>query len=223
MAIARPTIPRMPQERVVLPGKKNNFRIYLAGPEVFLPDPVEAGVRKKQLCAQYGFEGIYPIDAQVDLEGLSPREAALRIGRINEQLVRSCDAVIANMTPFRGPSADVGTAYEMGLARGLGLLVCGYTNDPRPFTTRTCEFLTGKFSKIETRLCDENAMEIEQFGLADNLMLESSIEESGGCFIAYDAPAKQRFTDLRAFEQCLAAMRKIIADGAISRQRPGQA
>jgi nucleoside 2-deoxyribosyltransferase len=192
-------------------GSRTNsiLRVYLAGPEVFLPDAVEAGVRKKQLCAQYGFEGIYPIDAQVNLQGLQPREAALRIGRINEQLVRSCYAVIANMTPFRGPSADVGTAYEMGLARGLGLLVCGYTNDPRPFTVRTCEFLGGKFSKVQSRLCDAHVMEIEQFGLADNLMLESSIEESGGCFVAYDAPAVERFTDLRGFEQCLAAMKKL--------------
>ena len=187
----------------------DKIRIYLAGPEVFLPDAIGAGVRKKQLCAQHGFEGVYPIDAQVELEGLPPREAAMRIGKINEQLVRSCDAVIANMTPFRGPSADVGTAYEMGLARGLGLLVCAYTNDSRPFTARTCEFLSGKFSSSGNRLCDEDAMEIEQFGLADNLMLESSIEESGGCFVAYDAPAAERFTDLRGFEQCLAAMKKL--------------
>jgi nucleoside 2-deoxyribosyltransferase len=194
------------------PGK---IRIYLAGPEVFLPDPIKAGVRKKKLCAQHGFEGIYPIDAQVDLEGLGPRAAALRIGKINEQLLRSCDAVIANMTPFRGPSADLGTAYEMGLARGLGLLVCAYTNDPRPFTERTCEFLAGKFSTSGTRLCDGDSMEIEQFGLADNLMLESSIEESGGCFIKYEAPAAQRFTDLRGFEQCLIAMKRLakLAEG----------
>ncbi|MDF1764445.1 MAG: nucleoside 2-deoxyribosyltransferase, partial [Oleibacter sp.] len=33
-------------------------RIYLAGPEVFLPDATLVGEQKKQLCRQYGFEGL---------------------------------------------------------------------------------------------------------------------------------------------------------------------
>jgi nucleoside 2-deoxyribosyltransferase len=36
-------------------------RIYLAGPDVFLPDAIEAGKRKKVLCQKYGFEGVYPL------------------------------------------------------------------------------------------------------------------------------------------------------------------
>ena len=42
-----------------------------------------------------------------------------------------CDAIVANMTPFRGPSMDAGTCYEMGLAKGLGKLVVGWTEDRR--------------------------------------------------------------------------------------------
>ena len=33
------------------------MKIYLAGPEVFLPDAVQIGQAKKRLCAAYGFEG----------------------------------------------------------------------------------------------------------------------------------------------------------------------
>ena len=30
-----------------------------------------------------------------------------------ERVMRGCDAMIVNLTPFRRPSADVGSAYEM--------------------------------------------------------------------------------------------------------------
>ena len=50
-------------------------RIYLAGPEVFLPDPIEAGRIKCAIAAEYGFEGVYPLDASLDLDGLDKRAA----------------------------------------------------------------------------------------------------------------------------------------------------
>ena len=37
-------------------------RIYLAGPEVFLPDPLAMGAKKVALCAKHGFEGVFPLD-----------------------------------------------------------------------------------------------------------------------------------------------------------------
>ena len=46
--------------------------------------------------------------------------------------MRGCDAMIVNLTPFRGPSADVGSAYEMGFMRELGRTIFAYTNDDRP-------------------------------------------------------------------------------------------
>ncbi len=39
--------------------------VYLAGPEVFLPDAIELGERKKRLCRAYGFEGLYPLDNEI--------------------------------------------------------------------------------------------------------------------------------------------------------------
>ena len=41
------------------------LKIYLAGPEVFLPHAIEIGQRKKALCRQYGFEGLFPFDNEV--------------------------------------------------------------------------------------------------------------------------------------------------------------
>lgn len=56
---------------------------------------------------------------------------------VNENLIETCEIVIANLTPFRGPSADVGTAYEMGFAHALIKKVFAFTNAAEPFTERT--------------------------------------------------------------------------------------
>lgn len=103
-------------------------RVYLAGPAVLLAEPHAVADVKKAVCAAHGFEGVFPLDGDLDLAGLTPRDQALKISAENEALIRSCQLVIANMTPFRGPSADVLTAYEMGFARGLGLPVFACSN-----------------------------------------------------------------------------------------------
>jgi nucleoside 2-deoxyribosyltransferase len=110
------------------------IRVYLAGPEVFLCNAKESGEHKKALCKKYGFEGVYPIDVEINAEGKSPRELGLCISDVNEGLIKSCELVIANITPFRGPSADVGTVYEMGFAHALGKRVFAYTNVAASFT-----------------------------------------------------------------------------------------
>ena len=87
------------------------MKIYLAGPDVFLPDAVEIGRRKVEICARHGLTGLYPLDNAIDL---SARDASLDIFRGNEAMMIEADAIIANLTPFRGPGADAGTVYELG-------------------------------------------------------------------------------------------------------------
>ncbi len=114
-------------------------RVYLAGPEVFLPNAKEIGEHKKALCKKYDFEGVFPLDNEVDAKDKTPRDIGFCISALNEELIRSCDFVIANITPFRGPSADVGTAYEMGFAHALGKVVFAYTNVSALFTATHSE------------------------------------------------------------------------------------
>ncbi|OWK43643.1 nucleoside 2-deoxyribosyltransferase [Fimbriiglobus ruber] len=186
-------------------------RIYLAGPDVFLPDPIAAGEQKKAICRQHGLEGVFPFDAEVDAGGRPRSETGLLISAANESLIRGCVAVIANMTPFRGPSADVGTAYEMGFARGLGLIVFAYTNDPTAFLPRTERYLGVHAKRDENgRLRDANDMEVEDWGLADNLMLEGGIHASGGMFAATGSPDAELFTDLRGFENCVRRASEVL-------------
>lgn len=178
------------------------MRVYLAGPEVFLPDALELAAAKKRICAAYGLEGVFPLDP--------PPQAApahhpywFRIHLANEAHIRSCAALIANLTPFRGPSADVGTVFELGLMRGLGRPVMGYSNAAAEFLVRTRDFLgAAARPRPDGGWEDTEAMGLEDFGLADNLMIDGGIEAAGGAFERHEA-AGDRWRDLTAFERCV--------------------
>lgn len=185
-------------------------RAYLAGPDVFLPSATAFAAKKKELCHRYGFEGVFPLDVELDLQNLSPRDAGLCISQANEKLIRSCQLVIAHMTPFRGPSCDVGTAYEMGFARALGLRVFAYSNVTKDFSARTKDFAPGWQKRDEKTIEDADHMQIESFDLTDNLMLVGAVEESGGNLALHDAAPAELYTDLTAFEECLEAARKLF-------------
>jgi nucleoside 2-deoxyribosyltransferase len=180
------------------------LRIYLAGPDVFLAEAAAVLAAKRKLCATYGFIGVAPVDGEADLSKLPKHAAALRIGRDNEDTIRSCDVLIANLTPFRGPSADVGTAYELGFARALGLPVFAYTNVAGSLLERTRDALG---AQVQARpgggFEDADGMLIEDFDCADNLMLVGAVEDGGGRVVINSLPAPRRFTDLTGFETCL--------------------
>src|SRR3569833_149741 len=109
-------------------------RVYLAGPDVFLPDAADWLARKKAVCASVHLVGVSSLDPLADEPAdWSDLPEWRRIALRNEAHIRSCAAVVANLTPFRGPSADVGTVYELGFARGLGLRVFGYATVATPF------------------------------------------------------------------------------------------
>jgi nucleoside 2-deoxyribosyltransferase len=183
-------------------------RIYLAGPEVFLPDPVGAGARKQALCAAHGFEGVYPFDAALDLAGLPKTEAARRICLANEALMTTCDLLIANMTPFRGVSMDVGTAFEVGYMRALGRPVLGYTNTVMDLRERS---EMGRAGGVRLPFDgDAPDVEVEDFGLAENLMIEIAVMESGGSLVRSTVPAGSEMTDLAGFQDCLVQAKALM-------------
>src|SRR6185369_9765784 len=109
------------------------MKIYLAGPDVFLPDAVEIGRRKAEICARHGLIGLYPLDNE-----LAPAAGtvSLTIFKGNEAMMDAADAIIANLTPFRGPGADAGTVYELGYMAGRGKLLFAYSNDPTIYAER---------------------------------------------------------------------------------------
>ncbi|WP_428773863.1 nucleoside 2-deoxyribosyltransferase [Vibrio sp.] len=176
-------------------------KIYLAGPEVFLSDATKIGDFKKSLCSLYGFEGLFPLDNVIKFSSAVPQENGLEIAFANEQLIAEADYIIANITPFRGASCDVGTAYEMGLARGYGKPVFAYTNDTMLFLERNLSTLPGCQSVGDNQYIDNLGMTLENFGLIDNLMLDGAVSDS---IVMHDLVEKnQPYRELVGFEQCL--------------------
>jgi nucleoside 2-deoxyribosyltransferase len=183
------------------------MKVYLAGPDVFLPDPVGMATRKRAICAAHGLIGIFPVDAHPQHPEESEIPRWLWIYRRNESHMRDADAVIANLTPFRGPSADPGTVYELGFMRALGKAVTGYSNVAADFVPRSLGFLGDAARRdAEGRWRDASDMAVEDFGLADNLMIDGGIHEAGGLLVRHDVPEPARWTELSAFEACVRAL-----------------
>ncbi|GGB92300.1 hypothetical protein GCM10011352_17950 [Marinobacterium zhoushanense] len=167
-----------------------SLKIYLAGPDVFRRDAKELGQAKAAICAEYGFDGLFPLDSNVDLTGLSPYQSGLAIYRADIDLMNRCDLIVANMTPFRGPGLDGGTAFEMGYMRAQGKPVWGYTLDSRDYGERVEQVEPG---------WDGEQQHVEAFGMADNLMLIGSIAESGGELLRQNGDPRAMEDHLRVF------------------------
>ena len=91
--------------------------------------------------------------------------------------------------------------------RALGRRVAGYSNVAADFVPRTLGFLGADAARdAEGRWRDAAAMAVEDFGLADNLMIDGGIHEAGGLFVRHAVPDAHRWSDLAAFEACVKAL-----------------
>jgi nucleoside 2-deoxyribosyltransferase len=174
------------------------MKIYLAGPDVFLPDAVEIGRRKAEICARHGLSGIYPLDNTIDRLA---SDISLRIFRANQAMMDEADAIIANLTPFRGPGADPGTVYELGYMAGRGKRCLGYSNDPGSYADRVRRFTS--VSAADGRLVDADGLTVEDFGLNDNLMMMHALDLHGYPLVMPQQRPADIWHDLTAFEACV--------------------
>jgi nucleoside 2-deoxyribosyltransferase len=177
-------------------------KVYLAGPDVFLPDARAFGALKAAVCARYGLDGLFPLDNELDLDGLAPSDQARRIALANEGLMRMADGVIANLTPFRGTSMDAGTAFEVGFMRALDRPIFAYTTAAGDYAARVRAVralvaAVGDFDRAD--------VEIEDFGLAENLMIAIAATESGGSLVAVAEEGDGVRWGLSAFEGAVKA------------------
>ena len=176
----------------------NPRRIYLAGPEVFFPAAEHQAIvaEKQRLLLAYGLEGVDPLDTEL---AFSDNEAKFRRGhriyRANRELMDSCDAIIANLTPFRGISADPGTVFEVGYMIGQGKRAFGFTLESRHYRERA-----GAADH------DELGHAIEDFEMRDNLMIEGGIYGSGGQLFVAEQPGEHPFFSAELFRRCARAL-----------------
>ena len=167
-------------------GSASQSRVYIAGPDVFLADAAALARRKKELCARHGLVGLHPLDNE--MEALAcPVDTARAIYAGNRAMMLAADAIVANLTPFRGPSADPGTVFEVGHMAGLGRPCFGYTLDSATYAARVTA----------------DGAAVEDFGLHDNLMIDCAL-------LAFVVPAVPFGSDaeghLWCFERCLEAV-----------------
>jgi nucleoside 2-deoxyribosyltransferase len=174
------------------------MKVYLAGPDVFLQEPAAMSRRKKEICARYGLTGLFPLDNAIDP---AAKGASIKIFRANREMMDNAKAIIANLTPFRGPSADAGTVYELGYMAGRGKLCLGYSNDPSLYAERVAKF-TG-IKKSGKHLIDAADLTVENFGLADNLMIVHALDLYGCPLIAPRTAPADIWQDLASFEACV--------------------
>ncbi len=177
-------------------------KIYLAGPDIFLPSAAAHARAKCALCAKFGLHGTVPFNPDLDL-ALPAETLWRRIYADDMTMMHASDAVIANLTPFRGASADAGTLVELGWFLGRGMPVFGYSNNAEPFAAR---------ARRQAALDDPvPGLAIEDFGLADNLMIEGSLTLP--LFLPPDGVSRG-FDSLEVFSRCVEAAARWFMDSA---------
>jgi nucleoside 2-deoxyribosyltransferase len=187
------------------------MKIYLAGPEVFLPDAGIAGKLKKDICARFGLEGLFPLDNEI----AQGDGASLQIFRANTAMMDAADAIIANLTPFRGPSADPGTVYELGYMAGRGKVCIGYSNVAGSYLDRVRSREAIRKDEQRGAYFDARGWMVEDFSLADNLMIVHALDQFGLAMVLPKQPLSDLAPDLSAFEQCV----RLIAERKASPSR----
>jgi len=179
------------------------MKVYLAGPDVFLTDAKAISHRKKEICARFGLIGLFPLDNEIDeAAGKADVPLSMRIFRCCTAMMDDADAMIAHLTPFRGPSADVGTVYELGYMAARGKVCTGYSNRRDSYADRI-ERAPGVAPDCGGLVnLDRDGHVIENFALADNLMVVHALEAFGCPILAPHVEPADIWRDLTLFEKC---------------------
>ncbi|MCB8882386.1 nucleoside 2-deoxyribosyltransferase [Acidisoma cellulosilytica] len=176
---------------------------YLAGPDVFLPNAVAHAARKVAICAAYGIRGQPPLNEDLaSLASMTSAEAGIAIFAKDLEMMEAADIIIANLTPFRGTSADSGTLVEIGWFLGRGRPIFGYSNTATLFQQRSVDYLR----QMPDPLPD---VTVEGFGLPDNLMIPGAVQAAGRPAMVLPEDGQDRpFDALDVFERCVAQAAK---------------
>jgi nucleoside 2-deoxyribosyltransferase len=175
------------------------LKLYLAGPEVFLPEAREIGLRKKALCEEFGFIGLYPLDNE--FAAAADERLDETIFAANVAFLREADAGIFNLSPFRGVNADPGTAFELGFCAALGKPAFAYSHHGAPLFDRVAGVFGARAAETGFHR-DADGLLVENFGNADNLMLDATLKSHGRAVLRPDTGVIGD-DDLSLFAGCL--------------------
>jgi len=147
-------------------------KIYLAGFDVFYPNAIEVLNKKKKLCEAYGFEGLAPLDNEVDFS--QPKEQIRKnIYDANISLINEADLLCVNLNAFRHGEPDPGSVFEIGYGVGLGKAVYVYLDSEDSMLEKT-RMNDAQCVCKEGVWYDGNGLVIEDFDGMFNLMITES-------------------------------------------------
>jgi len=148
-------------------------RVYLAGPDLFFEDREARYARLRAACSHAGLDGVAPTDG-LELQPDGPLLVAEQIFQHDMRMLRGSDAVLVNLSPFRGTEPDSGSVFEAAFATAIGKPVAGWTGDYWDTVERAAvlrKIYRDSKGRIRDKL-DEGF--VEDFGLPLNLMLSCS-------------------------------------------------
>ncbi len=147
-------------------------KIYLAGFDVFYLNAIEVLDKKKKLCEAYGYEGLAPLDNEIDFS--QPKEKIRRdIYTANISLIEDADILCVNLNAFRHGEPDAGTVFEIGYASALGKEVYVYVDSDKSMLEKTKSH-DDKCYQTKDIWYDQNGLIIEDFDGLFNLMITES-------------------------------------------------
>jgi nucleoside 2-deoxyribosyltransferase len=141
-------------------------KVYLAGPSIFRADAARIGQELVELCSRHGLVGLYPMEG--DIAEVTTMNTDV-VFESNLRLIAQADGVVADMSPFRGPHVDDGTAFEVGYAYALGKPVFAYSDSLAALIDR---IPTDRASGLPR---DERGYVVEDYGQPVNLMLAAAV------------------------------------------------
>lgn len=144
--------------------------VYVAGPDVFYPNAKELADNARELGVKYGLKSLIPIDNEIVGDFKTPTELSEEIYRKNVEMIDRAAITIANISPFRGPSADSGTVWEIGYSVGKNMVVFAFTDDMSEYKSRV--------SKDDTNIVEN--FKLTEVGIIANAVhsISPSIEEA---------------------------------------------
>jgi len=160
--------------------------IYLAGPDVFFPNANAHFESLQAQCAALGLKGVRPSDGGMSqmLKQAQQRGSPIVTGdvlaeniyRANVGLIRDCDALLANLMPFRNAlEPDSGTVFELGMAVALGKPVAAFMpGSGRTYESRVIAHCQARRDEEGVAWDAAFGFLIEEFGQSTNLMLSRS-------------------------------------------------
>lgn len=119
-------VPRVDLRHSVRHKSGEEHCAYLAGFECFHLNERELGTQMVALCKSYGIDAVFPTSPIRGWKSLSfEEEMSPWIGISyyfdrDQYKVQTTDIIIANFNPYHGLVPDSGTAFELGMAVGLG-------------------------------------------------------------------------------------------------------